>query len=122
MLTSFVGKALYLEDIPAEDGTYVAQLSNYGRTKGDVVLVRTEELDGYEIGYDAMNLDVVRPMIFAQLGDRIGVWRDNGKLYVDRTVHLRGPQELAENLGREYNQLAIWDWAAHETITLDRGV
>jgi hypothetical protein len=49
----------------------------------------------------------------------VGTWLDDGQLYVD-SVRFYGPdyRDLAIADGREHNQLAIFDFAAGESIAL----
>lgn len=107
MLTSRVGLELTLDNLPTQDGTYVARFDG----SGSLTLEPVSEPDGYEVGYDAMNLDVVRPMMWLQPGDRVGVWHNLGRTFVDRTVHVRGPFGIAWVIAERFEQLAIWDWA-----------
>jgi hypothetical protein len=53
-------------------------------------------------------------------GARIGAWTDpdTGVTWIDYTIHVAN-REHAIELGREFHQLAIWDWAAGETISID---
>lgn len=111
-----LGTTFTLDMLPTEDGTYVARsYSTY-----DLQLIPVFEPDGFEVAYDAMNQDVAVPSLWVTPGDRIGVWTDpsTGIRHIDRTAHFRGPQDLAESIGREWQQKAIWDWADREVIYL----
>ena len=114
---SVLGTTYYASMLPSADGTYVAR--SYGQ--GDVQLDRISEPDGYEVAYDAMNQNVEVPSLFIQPGDRIGIWTNpaTGEKCIDRTIHFRGPEELAVNLGRQYEQLAIWSWKDNYALMCD---
>ena len=45
----------------------------------------------------------------------LGVWIDNGKAYIDRSARI-GNKRLALKVGKQLNQLAIWDWKASKSI------
>ena len=50
-------------------------------------------------------------------GEYIGVWVDNGLLYVDVSWHITH-YHTAVSLGRVKNQKAIWDWHTMKNIWL----
>lgn len=50
-------------------------------------------------------------------GEYVGLWANGGKLYIDVSVRIR-KQEKAERIGRSLKQLAIFNWATGECITL----
>lgn len=48
-------------------------------------------------------------------GSCLGIWLDNGKAYIDRSARI-GNKRLALKVGRQLNQISIWDWKAGEAI------
>ena len=48
-------------------------------------------------------------------GSNLGVWIDNNKAYIDRSVRI-GNKRLALMTGRKLNQISIWDWKASKAI------
>ena len=48
-------------------------------------------------------------------GSCLGVWIDNNKAYIDRSARISN-KRLAIKVGKQLNQLAIWDWKAGEAI------
>lgn len=100
------------------DGTYSLQLGYDHDLRPTLRAVRIEETAGYEVAYtevlDAPNLDRI------ELSDRFGVWSDNGKLYLDRTMHISGLGNAAGaalDVARTFNQKSIWGWARSECIS-----
>jgi hypothetical protein len=51
------------------------------------------------------------------LGAYVGLWVNDGKLYIDLSVQFNDRQ-VAMNVGREFNQKAIWDVALDKEIKL----
>ncbi len=52
-------------------------------------------------------------------GNYVGTWLDEGQLYVDAVAYLWSDErDAAISLARSCNQLAIYDFAAGESITL----
>lgn len=102
------------------DGTYVVREVDYVNGRPVLELVRVYEPDGFEVAYDQLNTGVEVPSLFLEPGQRIGFWVDpeTGQAHIDRTVHLRGPEELARSLGESYQQVAIWNWKAQSVIRL----
>jgi hypothetical protein len=49
------------------------------------------------------------------LGAYVGLWVDEGKLYIDLSINFNDRQ-VALNIAREFNQKAIWD------ATLDKSI
>ena len=49
------------------------------------------------------------------VGSCLGVWIDNGKAYIDQSAKIDN-KRLALKVGKQLNQLAIWDWKAGEAI------
>jgi hypothetical protein len=48
-------------------------------------------------------------------GSNLGIWIDNGKAYIDRSARISN-KRLALKVGRELNQISIWDWKAGKAI------
>ena len=48
-------------------------------------------------------------------GANLGIWIDNNKVYIDQSARISN-KRLALKIGRELNQIAIWDWKASESI------
>jgi hypothetical protein len=73
--------------------------------------------EGYEVAFEAILGDGTYDLTFA----RFGVWTDpeTGKVWLDRTVHVKGSEAVAENIARHYDQLAIWDWFNQRAISID---
>lgn len=106
-----LGDILGDPNVAGQDGTYVAvQSAIYG-----VRLMRVTETDGFEVAYDTIAPEAYPTtggaQAYLRVGDRIGVWSHDGTTYVDHTVHVRGPRDIAWIVGRECAQRAIWDWA-----------
>ena len=79
---------------------------------------RTFTLSEYVGDYDRLEADVLRYAEDHWLdGAGIGFWVHEGQLYLDVVVHLLG-RKAAEFAGRIENQLAIYDIANNEVITL----
>lgn len=53
--------------------------------------------------------------LFNLSGFFLGAWYDNGYMYLDVSIHFYY-LEGAMNVGRRYNQIAIWDIVAGESI------
>lgn len=49
------------------------------------------------------------------VGSNLGVWIDNGKAYIDRSARI-GNKRLALKVGRQLNQISIYDWATGDCI------
>lgn len=47
--------------------------------------------------------------------DHLGIWVDNGKVYIDLSEHIATKKE-ALKLGKKRNQLSVWSWKAGEAI------
>ena len=47
----------------------------------------------------------------------IGVWIENGKAYIDHSIHING-KKTAEAIGRRKNQISIWDWKNKTAVYL----
>lgn len=105
------------------DATYVVSyaVSDTGRdylTLSPVHNVRT----GWEIAYDGISPERVPTQggahAYLQVGDRVGVWADSdGLTYVDRTVYLDGPESIALQLGRDWEQSYVWSWEDRESLS-----
>ena len=50
-------------------------------------------------------------------GEFVGIWVNDGKVYVDISVRVR-KLERAERIGKSLNQISIYDWAAQDCIYL----
>ena len=50
-------------------------------------------------------------------GEFVELWIDGGKVYIDISIRIR-KQEKAERIGRSLQQLAIFNWATGECISL----
>lgn len=48
-------------------------------------------------------------------GANLGIWIDNGKAYIDQSARFLS-KSFALKLGRQLNQISIWDWKAGEAI------
>ena len=48
-------------------------------------------------------------------GSCLGVWIDGGKAYIDRSARISN-KRLALKVGRQLNQISVWDWKASEAI------
>ena len=51
------------------------------------------------------------------LGAYVGLWVDQGKLYIDLSIQFND-KGVAINIGREFKQKAIWDVALDKAIEL----
>lgn len=49
----------------------------------------------------------------------LGLWVDNGKLYIDKSVRTKTKKE-AMQIARENKQLAIFKWATSSSVTVER--
>ena len=49
-------------------------------------------------------------------GSNLGIWIDNGKAYIDRSARISN-KRLALKVGRELNQISIYDWATGDCIS-----
>ena len=49
------------------------------------------------------------------VGSCLGVWLDNGKAYIDRSARISN-KRLALKVGRELNQISIYDWKSGDCI------
>ena len=48
-------------------------------------------------------------------GSNLGVWIDNGKAYIDRSARISN-KRLALKVGRELNQISIYNWKTGDCI------
>ena len=48
-------------------------------------------------------------------GSNLGIWIDNNKAYIDRSARI-GNKRLALKVGRELNQISIYDWKTGDCI------
>lgn len=77
---------------------------------------RIEEREGYEVAYSASqegsDLNIIEE------GERWGFWANEQHIhFLDRTVHLKGVRAgVALDMGRLYNQEAVYDWANDAVI------
>lgn len=76
--------------------------------------------DCYAIPVDKVNA-ITRAVVklFKELnrGDFVGLWIDDGKIYIDISVHVK-KREHAERLGRALLQISIRDWAMNDNYNL----
>jgi hypothetical protein len=73
---------------------------------------------GFAVGIH--ECDSIENALFQALrGQFVGWWRDNdtGRVYVD-IVSIVEDREVAEDLGRRYGQIAIWDFKNQSEIRL----
>jgi hypothetical protein len=137
MRTDINSGAMYtLRDMEREtglaDGTYVAALSAelvtdsgaYHYWAPALRLTAVTERSGYEVAYDAITPESHGPtqggpQAYLQEGDRIGIWTGpDGVRYIDRTIHVQAPRDIALAIGETFQQSAVWDWAAAESVTV----
>jgi hypothetical protein len=89
-----------------EDGTYILGVSGL------------EDIETPTSGY-WVGIRSIETVNDAKLGDFIGVWTDykDLKRYYDKTV-FEIDLDKALELGRQYNQISIWDIAGYKAIYL----
>lgn len=66
---------------------------------------------------NAITRDVNKLLAQCKKGDFVGLWVNDGKVYIDLSIRIR-KQNKAERIGRSLQQLAIYDWATGECISL----
>ena len=87
--------------------------------KGQMLIGNT----GYQVGITSLREVVLEGLTsgdFVELindllkqinvGEYLGAWLDNGKIYLDKSVHV-ADYKGAMKLAREREQLSIYDWA-----------
>lgn len=71
--------------------------------------------DGYAVGVSPKGLTIPQAIAASPAARYIGTWIDDGTLYVDAVIHTHN-RRSAIALGRAFDQLAIYDFAAGESI------
>lgn len=80
--------------------------------------------DGYQVSaedlaiiptYRLRKSQLIEMLKALPVGSCLGVWIDNGKAYIDRSARISN-KRLALKVGKQLNQLAIWDWKASKSI------
>lgn len=90
------------------DGYAVTYADGYQVSKQDCYIIditATEEL--------ANAVNTVLAML--NRGEYCGIWVNEGKAYIDISIRIADKVE-ALNMGRELNQISIYDWAAGDCI------
>ena len=47
----------------------------------------------------------------------LGIWIDKGFVYIDQSIMVRTKKQ-AIKLGKQYNQISIWNWKQEEAVYL----
>lgn len=109
-----------------KDGTYLAESDGAGgvQLKASVHMGKgywVSEYGGVEVnGLDERGLKEALHLLDVEPGEYIGVWTDEETQlsYVDRSHHFL-KKKTALELGKLWDQIAIWDCANNDEIRLD---
>lgn len=91
------------------NGERVQMKSGYQVSKQDLVIVPIADFNKYLIKALVEMLD--------GRGEYLGVWVDNGKVYVDISCRVATKRD-AMQMGRDLNQLSILRWADMECLAV----
>jgi hypothetical protein len=99
------------------DGTYRIIPTWVGSARVWMAQKLSQE-SGFEVAYESIEEG---PFWYDLGSARLGIWTDpeTGRVRLDRTVNVRGSEIVAIDTARLYDQLAIWDWAAGASISID---
>ena len=84
--------------------------TGYQVSKCDLLVIPTESL----------TRDLLKALIkrLASRGEYLGVWIDNGKVYVDISCRVATKRD-AMQMGRDLNQLSVLRWADMQCLAVD---
>ena len=80
--------------------------------------------DGYQVSaedleiiptYKLRKAHLIEMLNTIPIGSCLGIWLDNGKAYIDRSARISN-KRLALKVGRELNQISIYDWKTGDCI------
>lgn len=91
-------------------GVRVSMKSGYQVSKQDLLIIPVDEL----------NKDILKNLIklLIKRGDYLGVWIDDGKVYIDISCRIATKHKAME-MGRELNQLSILRWRDCECLVVE---
>lgn len=94
----------------AQDGNPVIFDNGYQVSKRDCYTLDVQRVN-------LVNKKINKLLNTLSRGEFVGVWVNDGKVYVDISVRVR-KLERAERIGKSLNQISIFDWAAQDCIYL----
>ena len=89
-----------------KQGNALTYKSGYQVSKCDLAIIPAYRLRKSQL------LDMLNAI---PVGSCLGVWIDNGKAYIDQSARISN-KRLALKVGRQLNQISVWDWKASEAI------
>lgn len=93
-------------------GERVQLKSGYQVSKCDLLIIPTDELNKY----------IVKELLgrLIKRGDYLGLWIDNGKVYVDISCRVATKRD-AMQMGKELNQLSVLRWRDGQCLAVVEG-
>lgn len=89
-----------------KQGNALTYKSGYQVSKCDLAIIPA---------YKLRKSQLIEMLNTLPVGSCLGVWIDNGKAYIDQSAKIDN-KRMALKVGKQLNQLAIWDWKAGEAI------